>query len=388
MRDVDDMLREYAVEWRSTQTTCAVDFDVVTAPTRRPRASVRVLVLLVVLAVVVVGAVAAWPNPGRPRLHIVSPAPTTSAGPADAAPRVVGAIDLGQQEQYPAAVTTRAGVVSVLALPTARDHEWVTSFYVPKGPPSAVVLSRVKLPDDGPIGMVANADAFWVSSQLGEQSAHVFRIQGQSITATLTLQGDADLALTSSTLWVLGDKGELLEVDTRTAHVVARLSIGESGYGPLFVSAGPLGVWLSSPYDGSIWRVAPDDSRVQRVTSVGPYASQLVQLGGRLWVATTTGVTAIDPKTGRTALTVDLRQRVRDITTDGRTLWVATDAPSLYRVDPATGHSTPVRLPAAGPILALTADDATGTVWAVTAGTQSSAGPCRGNCPQLLEIEP
>jgi ligand-binding sensor domain-containing protein len=278
------------------------------------------------------------------------------------------------------------GFVSVLALPSGRDHTWVTTFYVGQGTTAGAVTSQVRIPDDGPIALVGDAHAQWVSSDL-KQSAHVFRIEHGAITATLSTKGDAAVALTATTLWVL-QGGELVRVDPRTAKIVARLALpgADHGYGPAFISVGPLGVWLANPYDGSIWRVSTDDRTVQRVTSVGKYGGRLTQLAQHLWVATTNGITAIDAKTGRTTRAIDLQRRVIDLANDGHFLWVATDGPRLYRIDPSNGTTTSVALPATGAILALASHLNARTIWALTAGTQSGAGLCHNDCPKLLQI--
>lgn len=389
MTDIDEILRDYSKEWRSRQPPVEVDFGALPAPRRGIRSGVVTVLAAVGVAALVAVAVFARPTSGPPQVRVVSPTTNAETNPISTTPRVVRTFDLGQEEQYPAAVSIAPGVVSVLALPSGRGNAWVTNIYFGQSVPGGAFLSQVRLPDDGPIALVSDAHAQWVSSQLGEQSAHVFRIEHGAITATLTTQGGAQLALTNTALWVLDGKGELLRVDPRTAHVNARLGLPGAGYAPKFISVGPLGVWLSSPYDGSIWRAAPDDRRLQRVTSVGTYAGRLSQLASRIWVATTQQVTAIDPNTGHTAQTIDLHARVIDLTNDGHYLWVATDGPRLYRIDPATGRTTTVALPAAGPILGLVGDAQTRSVWAVTAGTQSGSGLCHtaaNDCPKLLHV--
>lgn len=387
MTDIDEILRDYSEEWRDRQPPVDVDFGALPAPRRGPRRVVMVLAAAAVAALVAV-AVFVQPSSGPQHVQVVSPTTNAKTNPIGIIPRVARTFDLGPEEQYPAAVSIAPAVVSVLAQPLGGGNAWVTNIYVGQNDPGGAVLSQVRLPDDGPIALVGDASAQWVSSQVGEQSAHVYRIQNGAITAKLTTQGDAQLALTDTALWVLDGKGELLRVDPRTAHVNARLALPGAGYAPKFISVGPLGVWLASPYDGSIWRVAPDDRTLQRVASVGSYAGRLSQLASRIWVATTQQIAAVDPKTGHTTQTIDLHARIIDLTNDGHYLWVATDGPRLYRIDP-TGHTATVALPAAGPILALAGDANTRTVWAVTAGTQSGAGLCHtaaNDCPKLLHV--
>jgi hypothetical protein len=387
MTDVDEILRDFSRQWRSQQPVVDADFGALPAPHGGRRRPVAMVLLAVGVAAIMTVAVLAWPRSRSQRVQVVSPTTVKTAKPENSGPRVVRTIDLGQEEQFPAAIDVAPGFVSVLALPSGRDHAWVTTFYVGQGTTTGAVTSQVRIPDDGPIALVGDAHTQWVSSDF-KQNAHVFRIEHGAITATLTTKGDAALALTATTLWVL-QGGELVRVDPRTANVVARLALpsADRGYGPRFISVGPLGVWLANPYDGSIWHVSTDDRTVQRVTSVRTYASRLTQLAQHLWVATTNVITAIDPKTGHTTRVIDLQRRVIDLANDGHFLWVATDGPRLYRIDPSTGATTSVALPAAGPILALASDLNSRTIWALTAGTQSGAGLCHNDCPNLLQIK-
>ncbi len=389
MTDIDEILRDYAEEWRRGQTPVDVDFAALPTSRRARRRGVITVLVAAGAVALVVFAVFASRTSGPQQVRVVSPTTANKVIAASHPPRVVAAIDLGQEQQYPAAVSVAGGVVSVLAQPSGLGNAFVTNMYVGPAVSGSAVLAQIKLPDDGPIAIVSDGRSQWVSSQLGEQSAHVFHIENGAITATLTAQGDAALALTPTTLWVLDGKGELQRVDPRTSHIISRLALPGAGYAPKFISVGPLGVWLASPYDGSIWRVAPDDRNLQRVTSIGGYAGRLTQLAQHVWVATTEQVIAIDPKTGRATRTVSLHARVADLADDGHYLWVATEDARLYRIDPATGRATSVALPHAGWILALAGDANTRSVWAVTAGTHLGSGLCHtaaDDCPKLLHI--
>ncbi len=391
MIDIDAELTEYAREWTAHQPPITVASF---APWRRERGRRRWSTALAIVAAataVTLIAVTQRSEAPSPRVHVTGPNPT----PLAPIVRVVWSIDLGQEEQYPASVAVTPGSVSVLALPAGRDRGWVTTFSTQ---PSAVPAAQVRLDDDGPIQIVGDSHALWVSSQQGERAAHVVRVQHGATTATLTTAGDANLALYRGALWVLDGKGVLLRVDPNTAAITSRLPLPGGGYAPKFVSAGPLGVWLSSPYDGSVWRLSHDGRSVTSVAAVrGGYAGTIAQLHGQIWVQTTNGLAAIGATTGRIERTVDTGRRILAMASDGTSLWLATDDGRLERVTTATGRirviSTRVT-PNRGLILALAADVAHRTLWVLTSGTASAAlchavpagSGLHSNCPQLVEL--
>jgi hypothetical protein len=387
MVDVDDVVARYAAEWRARQRPAAIDFVSATAPNPRPRrragvAFVAALGMVVVLVVVTATVVrSGHATPHAPAASTTAPRRPSVRGPH---PRVVRTIDLGQEEQYPASVAATPDWVSVLALPSGRDREWVTS--ISAGSTGANDV-QVRLADNGPIEVVAQFDSepIWVSSQQGEQAAHVFRVRQGTVDATLTTEGDSTLAISGSNLWVVDGKGQLLRVESATARIAARVSLPGGGYAPKFISAGSLGVWLASPYDGSVWRLDVGERSVRQVADVGSYAGPLVQLHGDVWVTGTDSVTAIDARNGAIAHRVKFATRVIAIASDGHAAWVATADNHLYRVEP-NGHASRFTLPRTGPIVALAADTAGRNIWVLATTSAPDGQLCHNDCPKLIQI--
>ena len=261
---------------------------------------------------------------------------------------------------------------------------WVTGYTSNNGSASlqecdentGKVLNTISLPDDWPGQIAAGNNAIWLRTQQGEQSAHLVKIDATThkITANVTLDFDGGLAVTPDAVWTVDAPPGLLRIDPQTGRTIATIPLQGGRYAPLSITGGSLGVFLGSPYDGSIWRVDEQTNTVSLVTHIGTQVSQMVELGTSLWVSTGTALVEMPVSTGMPGRTIDLGAPVLGLTTDGHSLWVTTDKPKpgSVRVDPTSGEITPVALPAgvAG-LIAVASDPTTGQTWA----TASSPNP-------------
>jgi DNA-binding SARP family transcriptional activator/ABC-type branched-subunit amino acid transport system substrate-binding protein/streptogramin lyase len=128
-------------------------------------------------------------------------------------------------------------------------------------------------------------------------------------------------------VWAVGYDGAVTRLHEVSAKPVVRTRIPASSIGSIAVGADA--VWVTSPDEGTLWRI-----RARRSTAVGAIALQrgvsdlAVSADGAVWVANTLAgsLTRIDPTTGTVVRTVDLGVIPRSLATDGGTLWVAATA--------------------------------------------------------------
>jgi streptogramin lyase len=363
--ELDEQLREAGERWRETQRAPVADFRRATRrSSRRSREPGRsrgllaapILIGAFLLAVAVVAVVNSTSS--SQKVTVTQPTAPISAAPAS-----------------PSVLMLRPDIVQTGGLAIDSATVWVTGYAPDEGPATlehidtktGQVLGTVKLPDNSPFQIVVGDGAVWICSQQNEEAARLIKVDPATtkVTAVIPTQGDANVALTPDALWVAVNTGILERRDPDTNRVLATITMPGGPYSAHFVTAGPLGIFLASTYDGSVLRVDPVANTVTQIADLGDNAGPLVELDGSLWVRAGTGVVAIDPATG--AITRRIARDVRDLASDGRSLWASTNGPTVLRIDPQTGAVT--TRPLAHDVhfaIALAGDPATGAVWAAS----------------------
>ena len=242
---------------------------------------------------------------------------------------------------------------------------------------TGTLLRTIPLTDGGAFQIASGGNSIWLRTQLGEASTHVVEINARTgqIVANVALQFDGGLAVTPGAVWTVNGPLGLVRIDPRTGHTVATIPLPGGPYPPSTVTAGPLGVFLGSPYDGDILRVDEQTDTVHLLTRVGTRVNQMVELGTALWVSTGDALVEVSVSTGKTSRTIELGAPILGLASDGHSLWVTTDRPKpgSVRVDPSSGEMFPVTLPAgvAG-LFAVASDPSTGETWATASSPRSS----------------
>ncbi len=206
-------------------------------------------------------------------------------------------------------------------------------------------------------------------TQQREASTHLVKIdvRTRQVVVNIPLNVDGGLAVNTDAVWTVDGSFGLRRVDPRTGRTIATIPLPGGPYPPLFVTTGSLGVFLGSPYDGSILRVDEQTNTVSLVTHIGTRVNQMVELGTSLWVSTGSALVEMPVSTGMAGRSIELGAPILGLTTDGHSLWVTTDKPKpgAFRVDPNSGEITPITLPAdVTGLFAVASDPSTGTTWA------------------------
>ena len=188
-----------------------------------------------------------------------------------------------------------------------RDALWVTSYVddaiVRVDPASGRVVTTIKVPGNGPTGMVDAGGFMWVANS---RAGSLSRIDPQKNTIEQTtpimcpstcLAGSEPLAVatTGPAVWVRNvGNGTVARVNARSARVEAMVEVdsfyGRDGQDAMAVT--PSALWLSGI---SLQRVDPASNRVSRVTAEGGVT---VAAGfDSLWVTDTVGhILRLDPR--------------------------------------------------------------------------------------------
>lgn len=242
---------------------------------------------------------------------------------------------------------------------------------------TGTLLSTIPLPNGVAYQIAMGEDSVWLRTQQGEASTHLVKIDVSThrIVANIDIQRDGGLAVTSDALWTIQGVFGLLRIDPQTGGTIATIPLPGGAYPPLSVTAGALGVFLGSPYDGSVLRVDEQTNTVSVVTHIGTRVNQMVELGGSLWVSTGTAVVEMPVNTGHPGRSIELGAPILGLTTDGHSIWVTTDKPKsgAFRVDPTSGEITPTPLRAGvGGLSAAAFDPMTDTTWATASAPKPS----------------
>jgi class 3 adenylate cyclase/DNA-binding beta-propeller fold protein YncE len=146
----------------------------------------------------------------------------------------------------------------------------------------------------------------------------------------------------------------LVAIDPATDHVSKSIrnerAIGSN------VAAGQAGVWVINALSLSWWHVDPETESVVSVPGppcVLPGGRGIAVLDQAVWMASSCGISRINPATNAVVENVDLRGRADDRIKAGRgMLWVMTSA-GLTRIDPTTNTQVAIPRAIAGDDLAV-----------------------------------
>ena len=172
--------------------------------------------------------------------------------------------------------------------------------------------------------IAATRDAVWVinpdltvsriSARTNDVVARVAGVRALSIAA-----GDGDV-------WVVDDRGELVEIDARTNRVSNRIEVAAASLTALAVGAGA--VWVADPVGGSVWRIDPEPEPILRSIPLGVGVAGIAFGEGAVWATNEVAgeVYRIDPRTNR-ARVVSRIASARGIAVGEGAVWVTAAPP-------------------------------------------------------------
>ncbi len=172
--------------------------------------------------------------------------------------------------------------------------------------------------------MAATRDAVWVvnpdltvsriSARTNDVVARVAGLQALSIAA-----GDGEV-------WVIDERGELVEIDVRTNRVSNRIEVPAASTTTLAVGAGA--VWVTDPVGGSVWRVDPEPEPILRTIPLEVGVAEIAFGEGSVWATNELAgeVYRIDPRTNR-ARVVSRIASPRGIAVGDGAVWVTAAPP-------------------------------------------------------------
>jgi branched-chain amino acid transport system substrate-binding protein len=169
--------------------------------------------------------------------------------------------------------------------------------------------------------LAATRDALWAITP-GYAVVRIDAATGAT-TARSTAIRAAAIAAGPAGVWVLGVDGTVARLDARTARPTIRTRVPANAVGSIAV--GPDAAWVTSPADGTLWRVGADSPTVVGAIELGRGISDVAAGDAAVWVANPVAGTVIriGPESGAVEQTVDLDGIPRSIDLDGDALWVA-----------------------------------------------------------------
>ena len=147
-----------------------------------------------------------------------------------------------------------------------------------------------------------------------------------AITATTRALPAAAVAAGGAGVWVLGVDGSVVQLHERTGRPLFRTRVPASSVGSIAV--GPDAVWVTSPADGTLWRVGGERRATLGAIELDRGVSDIVVGGDAIWVANPLAgsLLRIDPASAQLERTIDLDAIPRSIAVDAETVWVAADS--------------------------------------------------------------
>jgi hypothetical protein len=356
MSDLDEMLRDAGARWRAEQETPAVDVDGAKRPAGQAL-SVLIVTTAVVVVVVLLVTLLGRDTSSHRRLR-VSVTPTTVLATSSV-------------------IQLNAAIAQPETLAIDGDRLWVSGYASPTGvskpahlqeiaATTGKLIGDVTLPDDSPSGLQIVNGAVWLNGQQREESTELLKVDmaTMKIVARYRNIKSGQTAVTPHSVWAMDGVGGLQRIDPATGKVIATIHLPVEGiYPPLWVTAGPGGVWVGNGYDGNVQRIDETTNTAGPIINVAPDMAQLVELNGSLWVGRGLGRQLVQVVGSEVSRRIDLPERTLDLVSDGKALWLGTEGAHVLRVDVNTGAITKVALPAGTSSTVLAADPATGAVW-------------------------
>ncbi len=209
---------------------------------------------------------------------------------------------------------------------------------------------------------------------------------GGRVTDATTLHGDVWVLTCArqcgSVLAGHGGSGELTEVNGATAGVIGRVAVNDPGV----LTSGNGQLWLAHFATGTVTRVNPQTGQTTATielklpTAIAPGDRRFLPSGmsfaaGTVWVTTARGWTAaIDPRSATLDRMIRSSSQATSVTTSGGLTWVADE---LSGVGTFTAHSTHVarhQITWAGlPLSIETVAHGAGLIWALGSRTDGHA---------------
>jgi branched-chain amino acid transport system substrate-binding protein len=183
--------------------------------------------------------------------------------------------------------------------------------------------------------LTTTEDAVWVVTP----DFAVARIEAATgaVTAVSRTVPAAAVASAPRGVWGLGVDCQVVLLDGRTAKEILRAQVPTRSIGS--IAAGAEAAWVTSPDDGTLWRVGASRLATVGAIELEPGISDVAVGPDAVWVANPLRGTVlrVDPKHSSLEQTVDVNGIPRSLAVDGDTLWLAVESEPTASSDEVSG---------------------------------------------------
>ncbi len=169
--------------------------------------------------------------------------------------------------------------------------------------------------------LAATDEALWAVSP----DFSLARVDGRSSAVTAVSRPFPVQAVAAGPagVWILGTSGEVARIDEATGRVAAQVRVPATSVGAIAV--GIDAAWVTSPSDGTLWRVDARRPVLLGSVDVGAGAGDVEADAQAVWVANPLAgtVTEVDAATTAVKRTVAVGGVPRSLAADGDRVWVA-----------------------------------------------------------------
>jgi DNA-binding SARP family transcriptional activator/ABC-type branched-subunit amino acid transport system substrate-binding protein/DNA-binding beta-propeller fold protein YncE len=225
-------------------------------------------------------------------------------------------------------------------------------------PSTRAVRARVGLPAEG--GAIANL----VEDHLAVAAGGVWAVTPESALVRVDPASNAvsrptrplevaAVAAAGDAWWALGGDGTIARLDSRSGALGSSMRLELSSTGSL--AAGGGSAWVTSPLDGTLWRVQPGARLFATAIPVGRGVTDVAYGEGALWVVNPVRgqLLRVDPRTNSVDRRLDLGGIPRAVAVGQDGVWVTIqDAASSPAADGDVEGVTPMPSSFCGPVFA------------------------------------
>jgi YVTN family beta-propeller protein len=152
------------------------------------------------------------------------------------------------------------------------------------------------IPTGASSGFIATGSgAVWVAN-VADKTVLRIDAENNQIIARIPVEGQpVRIAAGEGSIWIVGNDNSISRIDPQTNAVTATIHLG--GEEPQVLAIGEGSVWVAISDKRSVVRIDPQTSAVVAHIRVGKQPGSIAFADHGVWVADTSGLTRIDPKT-------------------------------------------------------------------------------------------
>lgn len=206
--------------------------------------------------------------------------------------------------------------------------------------PDRIVVDKTARTPGYALGLASGDGEVWTADPDNDSVDRIDATTGAYLDSTKVGSSPHHVVVDGDTVWVTNNGANTVSrINAAGTAPVVDLDIAV-GNGPLHVALGAGSAWVTDGIDGTVHRLNATTGAVEAVITVGILPHALAFASGQVWVGSDgPDLWRIDPATNQATRVSEASFTSIDMVVDGTTIWVADAAGSaVVRFDAATGQ--------------------------------------------------